>query len=59
MSSNIYNLSHPLRTGFIRLAPSGKELFGTVVKQGLNANTVTVRNQIHLCLGQSLSLPFQ
>ena len=46
MSANIYNLSHQLRTGFIRLAPSGKELFGTVIKQGLNANTVTVRELI-------------
>ncbi len=48
MSANIYNLSHQLRTGFIRLAPSGKELFGTVIKQGLNANTVTVRDLVLL-----------
>jgi small subunit ribosomal protein S17 len=43
MSSNIWNLSHPLRTGFIKLAPYGKELYGTVVKQGLNDKTVSVR----------------
>ena len=42
MSSSIFNMSHPLRTGFIRLAPSGKELFGTVIRQGKMAKTVTV-----------------
>ena len=26
MSANIWNLTHPLRAGFIKLAPNGKEL---------------------------------
>ena len=43
MSSNIWNLKHPLRTGFIKLAPWGKEKYGTVVRQGRNDRTVTVR----------------
>ena len=47
MSSNIWNLKHPLRTGFIKLAP-GKEKYGTVVKQGINDKTVTVKvNSYH------------
>ena len=43
MSSNIWNLSHPLRTGFIPLMNSGQELFGTVVKHGRMKKTCTVR----------------
>ena len=43
MSSNIFNLTHPLRTGFIKLAPNGRELFGTVIRQGRMDKTVTVR----------------
>jgi len=43
MSSNIWNLKHPLRTGFIKLAPNGKELYGAVVRQGRMDKTVTVR----------------
>ena len=42
MSTNIYNLKHSTRTGFVRLGASGKELFGTVVKHGLMNKTVTV-----------------
>lgn len=42
MSSNIHNIGHSLRTGFVPLAPAGKELFGTVVRQGRNPKTVTV-----------------
>ena len=42
MSTSIYNLTHPQRSGFIRLAPSGHELFGTVIRQGKMDKTVTV-----------------
>ena len=42
MSHNIYNLKHPQRTGFIRIANSGKEIFGTVIRQGKMDKTVTV-----------------
>ena len=45
MSVSINNLAHPLRTGHIRLAPSGKELFGTVIRHGKMAKTVTVSAQ--------------
>ena len=48
MSSNIWNLQHHLRTGFIKIAPNGKELYGTIIRQGLNDRTVTVRiNSYH------------
>ena len=48
MSSNIWNLTHPLRTGFIKLAPNGREFYGTVIRQGRMSNTVTVRiNSYH------------
>ena len=48
MSSNIWNLTHPLRTGFIKVAPHGKEFYGTVVRQGRMDKTVTVRvNNYH------------
>jgi len=40
--SSIWNLLNPLRTGFVKLAPSGKELYGTVIKHGLMAKTATV-----------------
>ena len=43
MSANIWNLTHPLRAGFIKLAPNGKELYGTVIRQGRMNKTVTVR----------------
>ena len=43
MSANIFNLTHQLRTGFIRLAPNGVEKFGTVIRQGRMDKTVTVR----------------
>ena len=47
MSSNIWNLKHPLRTGFVKLV-AGKEKFGSVVKQGYMDKTVSVRvNSYH------------
>lgn len=33
----------PTRTGIVRLAGSGQELFGTVVEHGVNPKTVKVR----------------
>lgn len=43
MSSSIWNLTHPLRTGHIPLKP-GAEMFGTVIRHGRMKKTVTVRN---------------
>ena len=43
MSHNIYNLKHPQRTGFIKIAGTGKEVFGTVIRHGKMDKTVTVR----------------
>ena len=43
MSSNIWNLRHYMRTGWIRLAPHGREKYGTVVRQGRMDKTVSVR----------------
>ena len=40
--SSIWNLANPLRTGSIKLLPSGRELFGTVIKHGVSDKTVTV-----------------
>ncbi|CAI2384593.1 unnamed protein product [Moneuplotes crassus] len=42
MSLVPYGLSHPLRSGIINLSRKGNEKFGTVVKAGVNAKTVTV-----------------
>mmetsp|Transcript_28461 Transcript_28461/g.25190 ORF Transcript_28461/g.25190 Transcript_28461/m.25190 type:complete len:136 (+) Transcript_28461:12-419(+) len=36
------NFKHPLRNGAVKLARSGDEKFGTVVKSGVNKKTVTV-----------------
>ena len=48
MSANIYNLRHPLRTGFIKLAPYNREMYGTVIRHGRMNKTVTVRvNSYH------------
>lgn len=46
MSTSIWNLHHPLRTGHISLAHSGLELFGTVIRHGRMDKTVTVRHRI-------------
>ena len=46
MSYNIWNLAHPQRTGYIRLAGSGKEIFGTVIRAGKMDKTVTVSHHI-------------
>jgi hypothetical protein len=42
MSTSIWNLAHPLRTGHIPLAKSGLELFGTVIRHGRMKKTVSV-----------------
>jgi small subunit ribosomal protein S17 len=41
--SSLWNFTNPLRTGCFRLQKSGRELYGTVVKAGVNQKTVTVR----------------
>lgn len=41
--SVIWNFTNPLRTGSLKLATSGRELYGTVVKAGVNKKTVTVK----------------
>merc|ERR1712147_138638 len=43
MSTSITNFSSITRNGFIRLAPHAKEVYGTVIRAGLNKRTVTVR----------------
>src|SRR4051794_16252469 len=41
--SNIWNFKDPLKTGFVKLAPAGREKFGTVIKSGFMKKTVTVK----------------
>jgi len=41
--SSIWSLLNPLRTGFVKLAPSGKEIYGTVIKHGKVPKTISVR----------------
>lgn len=45
MSSSIWNLTHPLRSGHVHLKHGGCELFGTVIRHGRMRKTVTVINQ--------------
>ena len=59
MSSSIYNFAHPQRKGFIRLAHGGKELFGTVIKQGKMDKTVTVSGRLADWLGACVKLPLR
>lgn len=40
---NLWNSISLAQTGKVRLLDSGRELFGTVVKHGVNDKTVTVR----------------
>ena len=40
--SSILNFMNPLRTGHLKLLGSGKELFGTVIRHGLQPKTCTV-----------------
>jgi len=42
--SNVFNFRDPLRCGYVRLKPSGFEKYGTVIKSGYMAKTVTVDN---------------
>lgn len=41
--SSLWNVLAPAISGVVRLSGSGQELFGTVVRHGLNNKTVTVR----------------
>lgn len=41
--SSLWNILAPIRSGIIKLNGSGHELFGTVVKHGVNNKTITVR----------------
>ena len=40
--SNVFNFRDPLRCGFVKLKSSGFEKYGTVIKSGYMAKTVTV-----------------
>jgi ribosomal protein S17 len=51
--SALWNLLSPLRTGHIPLAHSGRELFGTVIKHGINLKTVTVKVDRYFYHGKS------
>lgn len=42
MSSNIWNLTHPLRSGHVSLKQGGGELYGSVIRHGRMSKTVTV-----------------
>jgi len=42
MATSIWNLSHPLRSGFVPLVKGGRELFGTVIRHGRMKKTCTV-----------------
>jgi small subunit ribosomal protein S17 len=41
--SVVWNFMNPLTTGSLRLAHSGREMYGTVIKAGVNQKTVTVK----------------
>ena len=45
--ASIWNYLSTLRTGHNYLARSGNEMFGTVIKHGVNQKTVTVRTSFH------------
>lgn len=53
--SSIWNFLSPLRTGHHYLAKSGNEMFGTVVKHGVNNKTVTVGEALYCRLGLARS----
>jgi small subunit ribosomal protein S17 len=41
--SSIWNFANPLTSGSLKLAKSGRELYGTVVRAGLSKKTVSVK----------------
>lgn len=43
--SSVWNFMNPLRNGHIKLLGSGRELFGTVIKDSVNPKTCTVINK--------------
>ena len=40
--SAIWNFMNPLRNGHMKLLGSGREFYGTVIKNGVNSKTCTV-----------------
>lgn len=54
--SSIWNFLSPLRTGHHYLAKSGNEMFGTVIKHGVNKKTVTVAFTKHSGAGELAAL---
>jgi len=43
MSTNIWNLKQPTRTGYYKIKSKSNELYGTVIKAKVNEKTVTVK----------------
>lgn len=41
--NSIFNAAKTLGSGNLKLLSSGRELFGTVIKDGVNDKTVTVK----------------
>lgn len=41
--SSVWNFVNPLRSGSLKIAKSGREMYGTVTKAGVNKKTVTVK----------------
>ena len=59
MSTSIWNLTHPLRSGHIELKKGGSELFGTVIRHGKMKKTATViiiYSPNSFCLGISIKI---
>ena len=43
MSTNIWNLKQPTRTGYYKIKSKSNELYGTVIKAKVNEKTATVK----------------
>lgn len=65
-NSAVWNLLNPIRTGGVSVLTSGQEMFGTVIKHGINKKTIKVvffssflnlKHHISLKKGSS-ALPF-
>ena len=41
-NSAVWNLLNPIRTGGVSVLTSGQEMFGTVIKHGINKKTIKV-----------------
>jgi small subunit ribosomal protein S17 len=46
--SSLWHLRDPLKCGVLRLAPGGREKYGTVIKSGFMKKTVTVMVDQHI-----------